>query len=885
MTTRTTTAASLLVLFLSAHAALMAVAADDRQPSFTESAPQAGPSLAGTWIGVYQIYPTYVQMTLTIAGEPSASGEASAEMRVEGLEGRNARNMGVSQATVRYQADVRAIDISAEGRSPISGLRLHAVYDADRRVFAGYRVNASTDASPYFLMVRRGEERKLFDRIKDMPDGALPRGGLSIGGSAPSADVLRKWASQIFRDYPDIDPYRTESGALYLMARNLFRDEYFEPFFGKTYDELSNRDLTRINGRLEDLPPPRSNFPEERANGAARPLARGFWVNVGTFAAPDIMLSVVATRSIAAWKRQMLQGLDGIAPSAGTFDTLNRIEAEESGVLGTFWPSERKAVLDALDGHRARLAGPVLLARVNQQVAAATRFEDVSELQRTLSMLARPSSAPVATPNPRAAAAQRRPSFAVPVARAGTTADIGSLVSMAGETARADLRNVVERKISTLVAAEADRDRARLAVPPTGSAMSRLEAGGALYRQLQTKYASVATDPTVASLFAELSRQRVAVLSGAQAELDLTIAKAPSESALDDVLSRFLNVPSDRSDAVGGRLMAAADTKKQAIRLAQQQAAAARQQAAAMKERMAAARTADVAARRRALIAEYGVHLPTIEDLYNALTVVPLIAERTSASDEAQFLGTIRRLGFTLRHPRGELFSDINNFTNNRGHELTTFRSQDSSGKLFFVVTLTFPDPAPALMELYAAELRAEYREMRRSTPDLSEGAIKIATRSPPFVKSGSTTYDYEVADGQFKVTAMSNFDATAAVMAERLDQNTLRVNSYSRTTDVDLARGQRIHLRVSGRVTLGPFVGSTGPNGVEGYPNFRFVSSFPLGSLIGRFDQGEWFLVGAERTITAPEGGTLILKINDNDVGNNDGTFDVAYTIDSPNR
>ncbi len=79
---------------------------------------QASPSIAGTWIGIYQVYPEYIQLTLTISGEPSASQDAQAEIRVEGLNGRNAPQMGVVPAVVRFQADVRTLDITATRSRP-----------------------------------------------------------------------------------------------------------------------------------------------------------------------------------------------------------------------------------------------------------------------------------------------------------------------------------------------------------------------------------------------------------------------------------------------------------------------------------------------------------------------------------------------------------------------------------------------------------------------------------------------------------------------------------------------------------------------------------------------------------------------------------------------
>jgi len=850
------------------------------QKAAPETVAQEPASLAGAWIGLYQVYPSYVQMTLTISAEPAAGSDAPAQIRVEGLEGKNAPHMGVGSGTVRYQPDVRTLDIAATG-GPFGRLLFHAVYDVERRVFAGYRVGASMDASPYFLLVRQGRDEKYFDRIKDMPNGVIGRPRASLGlGNAPSGDVLRSWASQILKEYPTVDPYQTESGSLYLMARNLFRDEYFKSFFGKSYDELGDHDLAKVKGRLDEMPPPRSNFPEERANGAARSVARGFWVSVGTGAAPDIMLSVVATRSISAWMNQTLQRLGRITPGTGVFRTLNALHTEESAALGTFWPSERDRFVRALDDRRAQLADPVLTASVDQQVAAATSFSNVSQLQQMLSALVRPGVSPARQPVTRG-----RPVISAPApSAAGTGEDLSSVSGLASDAVRTQLRAKVEQAISTLVVAEAGRDDARVAALSTEGSRgaSGLDESGRLYQQLQTKYASFGSVPAVRSLFDNLGRRRAIALQGAQPELEAAIRQANAEPPLDELLSRYLYVPSDRTDPVGARLIGAAETKKGQIRTARQEQAAATQRAEATRQRIRSERVANVAARRSALRQQYGVYLPTLDDLFDVLRLVPSIAERTAQSDENRFIAAAENIGFELVNR--EIFADFNEFKNRNGNRLSTTRieARDGSGYIF-AADLTFAKADRSLIELYAAELAAGYREMRKSTFDVSDREVQIVAKSPEYIKSGSTVYSYKVENGDLKISAMLNNDGTFAIDAERLDADTLRVNSYYLTTDVSVRRGDRLHLAASGQVTLGVFAGKSGPNGIDGFDIYKKDRRFRLGALIGRIGDGDWFVVGSSTTVTASESGFLSLRINDSDPDNNEGAFDVDYSIDPP--
>jgi hypothetical protein len=276
------------------------------------------------------------------------------------------------------------------------------------------------------------------------------------------------------------------------------------------------------------------------------------------------------------------------------------------------------------------------------------------------------------------------------------------------------------------------------------------------------------------------------------------------------------------------------------------------------------------------------VYLPTLEDLFTVLRIVPSIAEQTAQSDSAAFIAAAEKIGFELVNR--EIFSDHNDFRNRNGHRLSTLRFQSSDGSgLIYAVDLTFAKADKSLIELYAAELAAGYREMRKSTFDVSDREVQIVAKSPEYIKSGSTVYSYKVDNGDLKVSLMLNAKGTFAIDAERLDADTLRVNSYYLTTDVSVRKGDRVHLAASGAVTLGLFTGKSGPDGIDGFDLYKKDRRFKLGALIGRIGDGDWFPVGSSTTVTAAESGFLSLRINDADPDNNDGAFDVDYSIDPP--
>src|SRR5262249_1427008 len=155
-------------------------------------------------------------------------------------------------------------------------------------------------------------------------------------------------------------------------------------------------------------------------------------------------------------------------------------------------------------------------------------------------------------------------------------------------------------------------------------------------------------------------------------------------------------------------------------------------QAETAKAQVLARRVADVASRRQALTSQYGMRFPTFEDLYSVLSLVPTIAERVSDSDKAAFLDQARSLGFNLAESNGEICSDFNTFKNNKGYELETSRVKGKDGDLIYAIELKFPNAPQTIINLYAAELRANFREMRKSTVDLTED-VPVLTKSPMY--------------------------------------------------------------------------------------------------------------------------------------------------------
>jgi hypothetical protein len=116
-----------------------------------------------------------------------------------------------------------------------------------------------------------------------------------------------------------------------------------------------------------------------------------------------------------------------------------------------------------------------------------------------------------------------------------------------------------------------------------------------------------------------------------------------------------------------------------------------------------------------------------------------------------------------------------------------------------------------------------------------------------------------------------------------QVDTLTHTVYAYRQwqSTGVKLAAGDRFTVRARGEWSYSPIVGLNGPAGgrpaVPGYPLPHVLG----GTLIGRVgESGEGFYVGERTTGFAERAGYLLLRINDDLLGDNYGTMTVEIDV-----
>jgi hypothetical protein len=127
------------------------------------------------------------------------------------------------------------------------------------------------------------------------------------------------------------------------------------------------------------------------------------------------------------------------------------------------------------------------------------------------------------------------------------------------------------------------------------------------------------------------------------------------------------------------------------------------------------------------------------------------------------------------------------------------------------------------------------------------------------------------------------DYDLYLKLIANKLT-GTLPVESNCYRTRIFLNKGDKVSLRAKGAVKVGSFVGYSRPNGIDGFATYNFTSNAKHGALIYQIDfDTDWYPVGEFKTITAHKTGWLRLGVNDNDTGNNEGYYEVEYSINKP--
>jgi len=98
----------------------------------------------------------------------------------------------------------------------------------------------------------------------------------------------------------------------------------------------------------------------------------------------------------------------------------------------------------------------------------------------------------------------------------------------------------------------------------------------------------------------------------------------------------------------------------------------------------------------------------------------------------------------------------------------------------------------------------------------------------------------------------------------------------------VDVRKGDRIVFHTTGQITFGPEAGMTaGPDGNDRWRRATYpVAAVPVGALIFKVANSAPSPIGSNaQPIVMPADGRLMLGVNDDEFGDNSGSFTVLVT------
>ena len=162
---------------------------------------------------------------------------------------------------------------------------------------------------------------------------------------------------------------------------------------------------------------------------------------------------------------------------------------------------------------------------------------------------------------------------------------------------------------------------------------------------------------------------------------------------------------------------------------------------------------------------------------------------------------------------------------------------------------------------------------------------IKVGQTSNPQTASPKVNSTAATAQGANSSTAQSaNNNNAAAAPPITLSVSVLADNTSNGWTDSKFVvqKGQRIRITATGQISLGNGNYST-PRGVATLADAqKLIAQSPTGGLIAVIgdDNNDFIFIGAEREFVATRDGALFLGVNEGNLNDNSGKFDVKIEI-----
>jgi len=526
--------------------------------------------ITGSWRGVYLAYPQVTRLELDISSKDGRSLDGIAAFQPVSDSQRSALGQfrGRFRVTGMYESSSGTfalvpgewLERPARLARP---LRMSGVLDRRSHQLAGTFDDVSL-SNPYFVLARpSAADQSIFEPIEEALERAGPERSVKLGrlkiplnGGAPDLDKVRDWAERFASEFPEVDLRRTTVDRLTAMARNLFEDQHFSRYFGKTYDRMSPAEREKVLKAMRE----RQNGRD--AMGPYAFLSSAFSDPHGQFSPADVTIGVLAQRALRNWSGDALGRLDGLSASAGVLGELAAYKAAQTSSISHLWPSElqtfaarvgqagRRVALPALNawadgiiqGASGRTGLAALTAAAQKLVVVTTTSERVPVRPRTLPPTTRP-----------------QPESRLPVRQEQTSATLSEpeawfeYVTMEDRAAiQQRLRDKAESFLPTLMAAE------RRQLDSLGTGAAALRAGVTWYGAFMSTYQPYQSTTAVREVLEAVSGRRKTDLAAGAKELLSQVASAQTAGAVDAIVSAHLGLPGDAQDPNGARIETAA---------------------------------------------------------------------------------------------------------------------------------------------------------------------------------------------------------------------------------------------------------------------------------------------------------------------------------------
>jgi hypothetical protein len=187
------------------------------------------------------------------------------------------------------------------------------------------------------------------------PAGQQPQNRGAGTATVEQCKALTAWAAILDREYPPAVLRSYPVDGLSPRALNLFRDEYFRPFYGKTFGQTTDQErqqylVTVFRGCGGNQITPQELAPVQKYRQALEyPFQYG---SPAVFAGQEFAKKLAERQAIARWKDDALRGLNAVPATLEGIDRLETYRQKGEKDLESLFPSEKQQFLQAVNDRR-----------------------------------------------------------------------------------------------------------------------------------------------------------------------------------------------------------------------------------------------------------------------------------------------------------------------------------------------------------------------------------------------------------------------------------------------------------------------------------------------------------------------------------------------------